>query len=292
MFLYSSLVFSGSDKPGAEAMMEHAIGTTFNFDIPIEDMVPMVSQAGFRRISLAGGNALDSGYLKLDIRERILRTCSQHGVLVDSIHAPFGSQLDISSPDPDIRTAGVELTLRAIDACRLMDCSQLMIHLADRFGEEELDARTILIEKSMKTIVDCANRHNIDLAVENLPSAQAATLFEYILSRFTDHRLGVCLDTSHAHLSHTLYDIMKCYGNRMTAVHISDNRGEHDDHQLPFEGTIDWERFARHFAHTGYAGTFLLEVEMRESAFKDAVMFVTEAYSRSERIISMIEKYQ
>lgn len=273
-------------------MMEHAIGTTFNFDIPIEEMVPMVGLAGFRRISLAGGNALESGYLKQDIRKRILQTCSQGGVLVDSIHAPFGNRLDISSPDPDIRTAGIELTLRAIDACRMMGCSQLMIHLNDRFRKEELEARIMFIEKSITIIVDYANRYDVDLAVENLPSAQAATLFEHILSVFPDDRLAVCLDTSHAHLSHTLHDLMEHYGRRMTAVHISDNRGDHDDHQLPFEGTIDWEKFARHFARTGYAGTFLLEVEMRESAFQDAKEFLHQAYCRSQKLMNLIALYQ
>ena len=167
-----------------------------------------------------------------------------------------------------------------------------MLHLNDRFSKEELKQRITIIEKSMTVIADYAGRHDVGLAVENLPSAQAAALFDHILSRYPEPLVGVCLDTSHAHLSHTLYDLMKDYGGRMTAVHISDNRGEHDDHQLPFEGTIDWEKFARHFARTGYAGTFLLEVEMRESAFQDANIFVAEAYTRAQKLVSMITKHQ
>ncbi len=273
-------------------MMEHVIGTTFNFDIPIEEMVPMVLRSGFRRISLAGGNALESGYLRQDIRKKILRTCSQHAVLVDSVHAPFGRRFDISSPDQDIRTTGVELTLRAIDACSMLGCSQLMIHLNDRFDGEELASRIMFVEKSMAVIVDHAVHEHIELAVENLPSVQAAALFNHILSRYTDRRLGVCFDTSHAHLSHNLYDLMEQYGSRMTAVHISDNRGNHDDHQLPFEGTIDWDDFARHFARTGYTGTFLLEVEMRESAFQVAEEFLHQAYLRSQKLVKLIVQYQ
>ena len=225
-------------------MMEHAIGTTFNFDIPIEEMVPLVARAGFQSISLAGGNALESGYLKSDVRKKTLRVCREHKILVDSIHAPFGRQIDISSPDKDIRLTGIELMLRAIDACGMLGCSQLMIHLNDRFDREELASRITFVEKSMAVIVAHAEQEHIELAVENLPSVQAAKLFEHVLSRYTDSRLGVCLDTSHAHLSHNLYDLMKQYGRRMTAVHISDNRGRHDDHQLPFEGTIAY-RVAR-----------------------------------------------
>ena len=273
-------------------MMELAIGTTFNFDIPIEEMVPLVNQAGFRLISLAGGNAHASGYLKSDIRKMTLRVCREHNIRIDSIHAPFGSHLDISSPDEDIRTTGIELILQAIDACSMLGCSHLMIHLNDRFGREELESRIMLVEKSMAVIVDHAEQQHIELSVENLPSAQAAKLFDHVLSLYSERRLGVCLDTSHAHLSHILYDLMEQYGSRMTAVHISDNRGEHDDHQLPFEGTIDWERFAMHFARTGYAGTFLLEVEMRESAFKDAFIFATEAYARAKTLATLINKYK
>ena len=276
------------ENADTNAVMEPAIGTTFNFDIPIQDMVPMVARAGFRRISLAGGNARASGYLNTDIRARTIKVCTEHDVMVDSIHAPFGRQLDISSPDREIRRAGVELTLQAVDACAAFGGVQLMIHLNDRFEKPELETRIVHIEKSMEIIVEYAVRKHIDLAVENLPSVQAAQLFDHVLTCYPDRRLGVCLDTSHAHLSHTLNELMEQYGRRMTAVHISDNRGEHDDHMLPFEGTIDWETFARHFAHTGYAGTFLLEVEMRESAFKNPEEFLHEAYVRSHTLIAMI----
>jgi L-ribulose-5-phosphate 3-epimerase len=251
--------------------MEHAIGTTFNFNIPIEEMVPLVVQAGFRRISLAGGNASQSGYLDAGVQKKTQRVCSQYDVRVDSIHAPFGSQLDISSPDPGIRRAGVELILRAIDTCAFFDCSQLMLHLNDRFDWAELETRLTVIEKSVAIIIEYA---------------------DHVLSLYTAHRIGMCLDTSHAHLSHTLYDIMDQYCMRMSAVHISDNRGEHDDHMLPYEGTIDWNRFARDFARTGYTGTFLLEVEMRESAFHEPLEFLHEAYCRSKKLQRMIAEYR
>jgi L-ribulose-5-phosphate 3-epimerase len=268
--------------------MNRAIGTTFDFSIPIEKMIPLVAQAGFDRISLAGGNARASGYLKKSIRDRTRRVCRQYSVQVDSIHAPFGSRLDISSPDPGIRRTGVELTVQAIDACVEFDHAQLMLHLNDRFHESELTTRITLVENAMAVIIDYAAKHHVDLAVENLPSSQSARLFDHILSLYDDHRLGVCLDTSHAHLSHTLHDLLEQYGGRLTAVHVSDNRGEHDDHLLPFEGTIDWDRFAMHFARIGYTGTFLLEVEMRESAFHDPEEFLRQAYCRSEKLVKMI----
>lgn len=272
--------------------MDRAIGTTFNFNIPIEKMVPLVARAGFDRILLAGGNASVSGYLDKSMRDKTRRVCRQCNVLVDSVHAPFGSRLDISSPDPGIRRKGVELTLRAIDVCTVFDRARLMLHLNDRFNETELGSRTMLIEKSMAVIVEYARQHHVDLVVENLPSPQAAKLFNHVLSLYPDRLLGVCLDTSHAHLSHSLYDIMEQYAERMTAVHISDNRGEHDDHLLPFEGTIDWDMFARHFARTGYTGTFLLEVEMRESAFQDPEEFLHQAYLRSQKLMKLITRYQ
>lgn len=277
---------------GSSTVMDSAIGTTFNFQIPIEKMIPLIVHAGFDRVSLAGGNARESGYLDADCREKTRRVCRQHDVRVDSIHAPFGAELDISSPDSAVRAIGIDLVLRAIDACALFDSTQLMFHLNDRFNDDELGKRIKLIEKSMALIVAYAEQKQIDLTVENLPSLQAGRLFDHVLSLYPAHRVGVCLDTSHAHLSHALYDIMGTCGTRITAVHISDNRGEHDDHVLPFEGTIDWNRFARHFARTGYAGTFLLEVEMRESAFQDPEIFLMEAYRRSEKILKMIAQYQ
>ena len=53
---------------------------------------------------------------------------------------------------------------------------------------------------------------------------------------------------------------------------------------LPFEGSYDWDRFCKVFPCDTFGGIFLLEVEMRESAYKTPAEFLSEALKRGEKL--------
>jgi sugar phosphate isomerase/epimerase len=59
---------------------------------------------------------------------------------------------------------------------------------------------------------------------------------------------------------------------------------------LPFEGTVDWTKFCELFSMTDFKGVFLLEVEMRESFFKDPQEFLNEAYVRGRQLLKLSHK--
>lgn len=272
--------------------MKIGIGTTFNFDIPFEKMIPMIRQAGFSIISLAGGNFEQSRYLKINGRERIKRICVENGVVVDSVHAPLANDIDISNPDSELRQFSVDLIIQTVDACTAIGCTTLILHLSNRFPDGELDDRIISAQKSLDRIIPYAEQRKICLAIENLINPNTLMLFDHILKQYQNDNVGVCYDTSHANRVGNLYSLLNKYSERIIAVHISDNKGQLDDHMLPFEGNIDWERFAQHFASIDYKGVFLLEVEMRESSFKEPEIFLKEACIRTTKLITLIEKYK
>ena len=43
------------------------------------------------------------------------------------------------------------------------------------------------------------------------------------------------------------------------ALHLQDNGGKHNQHQLPFDGNIDWEEVMKKITLTGYQGATTLE---------------------------------
>jgi len=45
----------------------------------------------------------------------------------------------------------------------------------------------------------------------------------------------------------------------MITVHLQDNRGEGDDHLMPFDGTLDWNAVARVLDEAGYSGPYMFE---------------------------------
>ncbi len=264
--------------------MELAIGTTFNYGIPFDAMLPMIKNAGFNVISV-GARREHSRYHTISGRKAIGELSAKHRITVDSIHAPLRLDGDISSPVERLRLRGIEAVENALDACRDLGVGILILHLNKELNQEELEPRVESVRRSMRHISDYAEERGVHLAIENVPEDPRDRILEETLSTFPEKHIGVCYDSSHAQLTGSPFGILQRYGDRVTALHISDNWGVSDDHLLPFEGSIDWSEFGKIFQALKYEGTFLLEVEMRESLFKDPTTFLREARERGERLI-------
>ena len=49
-------------------------------------------------------------------------------------------------------------------------------------------------------------------------------------------------------------------GDRIKVLHLHDNRGDRDAHQMPYEGNIPWEELMRALKKAGYQGEFNFEI--------------------------------
>jgi sugar phosphate isomerase/epimerase len=320
------------------------IGTTFDYSIPLEPMCRMLAKAGFSAITLGGGNIAHSGYDTLDGRAAILRAARETGLKIDSVHAPFGRECDLSLPDERIpippaapaptgaipdqarepeppdqpaptepwpqtqepaapepqvapqapryrhvprpeRLHALDRVRNAIDAAQALGSGIVIIHAAPRFPAEETRSRLHALRHSLDQLLPYAGKRDVRLALENLDSLVSQQLFEPALEEFPE--LGVCFDSSHAQVAGHTFSILQRHAARIIALHISDNRGELDDHLLPFEGVIDWDEFAIYFRRCTAVRTFMLEVETRESQFKDTTEFLAQAFVRARQLLSL-----
>jgi sugar phosphate isomerase/epimerase len=274
-------------------ILQIGISTTFNYNIPFESMVKIVREAGFTALSLGGGNVAHSGYSKPQKRRRIKAVLRRHEVMLDSIHAPFGKDKDISSSDSQIRSRGCNEVESALDACNDLGASVAIVHLNSRFPASEHEKRQLAVNRSLEWLIPRAERLGLGVAVENLPGASGMRLFEDVLALYS--QLEVCYDSSHAYLNRQdvpggPFGVLDKYGDRVLAVHLSDASRDVDDHLLPYTGKIDWEDFAIHFSKTAYRGTLLLEVEMRTSRYEDPVIFLHKAHEGAVRLSGSIEE--
>jgi hypothetical protein len=319
------------------------IGTTFDYSIAFAAMCPMIARAGFRAITIGGGDVAHSGYHTEPGRQRIRQAVQEAGLAIDSIHAPFGPECDISLPDekapvppttagpllptparseappepaqagttvpagdrvgtlgpatPDAaptrtvyrpsagRLEAIARVKNAIDAATALDSQIVIIHPTGKFAPAETRARIHALKDSMSELIPYAAHRNVRLAVENLPSLLEMQVFEAILEEVP--QLGVCYDSSHAHLSGNTFGVLQRHKERIVALHISDSDGRSDQHLLPFEGAIEWQEFAYYFVKLLHINTFTLEVEVRESAFKDTKEFLVQAFQRAQQVLSL-----
>jgi sugar phosphate isomerase/epimerase len=262
-----------------------SIGTTFNYDIRLRAQLAMVSRVGFRYVSL-GARVDHSGYLTASGRQRIKKLLVSHGIGICSLHTPFGKHIDISSPDPGKTCRIMDCYKRCVDAALDLGARVVIFHPTAYMQFDDLDSRKEAIIDNVSRLLDHARDTDVSLAIENEHFPPANDILSFSLDKIPDRKYGFCYDTSHDNLTRHPLKILKRHGHRLLTTHISDNRGETDDHMLPYEGSFPWPVFGRVFSKIQFRGVPLLEVEMRESAFDSPSEFLQEAFTRGQRLIS------
>ncbi|MCR1841014.1 sugar phosphate isomerase/epimerase [Murimonas intestini] len=105
-----------------------------------------------------------------------------------------------------------------------------------------------------------------------------------MLKRVDYGRVGFCYDCCHHSNYNPDDDLLSMYGKRLMALHLHDNGGKHSQHQLPFDGGIDWPCVMRKIAQTGYTGATALESMNWDYLDLTAEKFLQEAYVRAKRL--------
>ncbi len=169
------------------------------------------------------------------LREELDRT----GVRAYSVHAPFGPDFNIADADPLARLTAIE----------------------SRSESAVSDVMAVCAE-SLKPLDELAAELGLELAVENMLPAHVLSDFEALrelVLSLDSPRVGVCLDTGHAHLTGGLKRAVEVFGELISHVHLQDNNGDADRHLLPSYGAIPWDGFAGTLAALGYDRPLTIE---------------------------------
>ena len=190
---------------------------------------------------------------------------------------------------------------KSMAVCNYFRCPNIVVHglkMRRYLGTEE--AEWMQTEAMLDKIAPMAKEMGITICVENLyesisghivegPCCDARKAAERI-DRFNEKYhapvLGFCFDTGHANLVGIDFeDFIVKLGDRLKVLHVHDNDGISDLHQIPFTFTktrenspsTDWEGFLSGLRSIGYNGVISFETapvlasfpeEMKEDALK------------------------
>jgi sugar phosphate isomerase/epimerase len=228
--------------------------------------------------------------------EKVRQELEGSGVRVWSVHAPFGPEVDLSSPNEGVRERGIAAAIRAACGCHDLGGKVIVVHCGDEFDEEDRPARAKAHERSvepLKRIADRCASLGVRLALENLPPGYLTSSTEELLSvleRFPPQQMGVCLDTGHAHIAGNLVGLVRAVAARIITTHIHDNDRSGDQHYVPGSGTINWRTASGELARSPYfaadgGGPLMFEVS-GPGSHADAIMRLADAGSLIERFMA------
>ena len=231
-----------------------------------------VAAHGFGAIELFATRA-HFDYHDAEAVERLGEWLSDIGLELHSLHAPICEGLkdgqsvgsfSNASGDATRRAAALAETRAALQLAHRLPYRFLVVHLGvpssaqGPSGDNQPDAA----RRSLEDIVTMAADVRVRVAVEVIPNqlSSATDLVRLIENHLEGLDVGICLDYGHAHLMGDLEEAIETVSGYLWTTHLHDNGGRHDDHLVPFAGTIDWAAATVETQKIGYDDVLMFEV--------------------------------
>lgn len=242
----------------------------FGYELPIKERYKLIKKAGFDGVLLWWSEGFDRN----DYR-RGPQLARDAGLFLENIHTPIQNQnkLWLDNLEGDALT---DCYLQCVADCAEFEIPTMVVHLPnDKYPYNVLGVDRV------KRIAEKAEHLGVNVALENL--SNFANL-SYILEQVDSNRIGFCYDCCHHNNYNLENDLLSMYGSRLMALHLHDNGGSRSQHQLPFDGSIDWAITMKKIAETNYLGPTALEPMNWDYEDLSAEEFLCKAYEKAKRL--------
>ncbi|MFH1613592.1 MAG: sugar phosphate isomerase/epimerase [Planctomycetota bacterium] len=245
----------------------------FGYRIHMADRARMIKEAGFEVTSIWWGEEERANTGSLHDLPEIIRW---EKLELDNIHVPFSNANDIWNPHKDTRKKMIQQYVDWLNDCQRHKIAKMVMHLCS--GENCPDPNDCLLD-SLTDILSEAEKLGVILAVEN---TRRADYIDFVFSNIDSPHLYFCYDSSHDFLwSPNPTGLLKKWGRKLIATHISDNDGQEDSHWLVHTGSVDWQRIAETFPIQTYNQPLMLELITQDNTLPPEV-YLKEAFKGAE----------
>lgn len=218
--------------------------------------------------------ALSDGMLRdiLDdpVRFIILREwMHRNGLQFRDAHGLWGSIHDLNSDDRQFRPKMVERHKLAMGYAKDAGCLTYTVHIGAQccynpYYSDPAELRKLAAD-TLAQLIPEAEKLDIMLCVENnYEPPNSADEVLHLIGQFSSKNLGVCYDSGHANIMCKAGKDLSRYGQdllipwkneiifdddtldkllpHIVTCHLHDNNGYSDEHALPGNGTIEWDK--------------------------------------------------
>jgi sugar phosphate isomerase/epimerase len=243
----------------------------FGYDVSISDRYKLIKEAGFDNVMLWWSEGFGRGR---DYQKGV-QYARNAGLFIENIHTPVQEQNNLSLDNLDGESV-FQCYLQCINDCSEFNIPSMVIHLP----EDKYPINKLGMER-VEGIINQAEEFNVNIAFENLGNIHNVA---HVLNFTDSKKIGFCYDSCH-HANYAIEDdLLGKYGNRLMAIHLHDNGGEKNQHQLPFDGNIDWSMVMQKIVFTGYKGATTLEPMNWGYENLSIQEFLSNAYRKAKKL--------
>lgn len=216
------------------------------------------------------------------------------GIRIHQMHMPYPNYVPQADNELNDYLKNV-VARKSMKICAFLGCRYIVVHgfkLAYYLGSEEAEWEKT--QEFIEFLAPMAGELGITICVENIytnigshivegpccDAGKAAARIDAINRKYGADILGFCFDTGHANLVGLDFeDFMVTLGDRLKVLHIHDNDGVGDLHQIPFtftksrdnKASTDWTGFLKGLKRTGFSKVLSFETAPVLMAFPDVM---------------------
>lgn len=255
--------------------MKLGIFSWFGYMYPLKKRLKLIVEAGFTGTTLWWEDEAGEKEWKVP-RWDMVSMVQDQGLYLENVHLPYYLANDLWSYDEKTRNQALKKHLLWAEECASLGVPTLVMHLANRPLDTPPHDTGV---KCLQTLLDFCASAGMYLAFEN---THQLDYMDWVLS-LDPKTVGICLDTSHYQLAlgseHTR---ALSWRNRIGALHLSDNDGVQDLHQIPGLGVLDWS-FWMKLLPRDYQGYLHLEILPKDTK-ENPKRFLGFAYASAKRL--------
>lgn len=230
------------------------------------------------------------------------KAAAEAGIRINQMHMPYPIYVPTAKKEVN-EYLWNQVAPKSMEIGHFLECSYIVIHglkLARFLGSEEAEWQET--EKFIDSVALLAKKYDMTICIENLyegiaghlvegpccDARKAARRIDALNEKYGAEVLGFCFDTGHANLVGIDFEaFIRILGSRLKVLHIHDNDGIGDLHQIPFTFTktrentssTDWGGFVRGLRAVDYEGVLSFETAPVLTAFpqemkKEALTFI------------------
>ncbi len=206
----------------------------------------------------------------------------QAGIFINQMHMPYPTFVPGAKKEVNDYLWN-EVGPKSMEICRFLECPNIVIHgfkLDRYYGSEQAEWEKT--EEFIESLAPVAKEYGITICMENLwntlgthkvegpgcNAVKAVKRIDSINEKYGAEVLGFCYDTGHGNLvGLDPYKFISTLGKRLKVLHIHENDGAEDLHQLPYTFTrtrentsvLDWDGVLRGLKDIGFDGVLSFE---------------------------------
>ena len=196
-------------------------------------------------------------------------SADKHGVEITQLHGLWATDDKTRAQ----REESISFFIKEIEGAHYMGCKNVVVHPFLPFGwGAEIDKDKIWdVNIDLFTrLLEHAEKWGVNVCAENQPftAIEMSTVkaVKRLVREINHPNFKVCLDTGHANVFHDdIAEDVRLLGDDLATLHVHDNKGNWDQHLIPYLGNIKWEEFLTALKEIGYQGAFTLETMISTS---------------------------